>query len=321
MAFTPVAQTTGSSASLASVTATIPATVAGNHLIAFFYRSGGLGTGALTSVTDSAGQTWLFATRGAVSGGAHTRVECWYMPSSASITSVTFNSATAQINSWNIAEWPGVEPLNPLDVASPDNSAAASSTSITTPAINTTVAGDLILAAIHHPQTTSTLATAGYTALTDADYSTSGSGRAAYQTGAAIGSYSASWTLGVAQSAGIISVAFKAAATGGGHTTVLGQATETGTAQPLGRVKSRTLGQAAEADTARPVTRVKTLTLGRAVETSIAFAPTSAAAERNATSAPAVTAGRTSSQAVTAGRTSTSTMTAGRTSAPTVSGG
>lgn len=212
MAVTLVRQTTGSSASSANATATITASTPGNLLVAFYARSGGLGTGALTGVTDSAGQTWTLATRGAVSGVANTRIECWYVASTASVTSVTFSSGTAQINSWNVLEFSGAAASAPLDVASADNSAAAAATTIATPSVTTTADGDLVLAAIHYTQTSGTLATAGFTALTDYDYTTTGSGRAAYRVGAPVGAYSASWTLGAAQAAGVITVAFKAAA-------------------------------------------------------------------------------------------------------------
>lgn len=210
MAISLVSQTTGSSTSMAGVTVTIPATTSGSLLVVFFARSGGLSTGMLTSVTDSAGQTWTLATRGAASGVANTRLECWYVANSASITSVTFTSATAQINAWNISEWSGAA-VSPLDVASPTSSAAAASTSIATPAVTTTADGDLVLVAAHHTQTTSALVASGFAALANYDYTTTGSGRAAYRVGVPVGSYSGAWTLGAAQAAGVVAVAFKAA--------------------------------------------------------------------------------------------------------------
>lgn len=214
MTATFVRQTVGSGASAANATATITASTTGNNLYAVYHRSGGLATGAVTSVTDSAAQTWtLRASRGAVSGGTNTRVELWYIENSASITSVTFNSGTAQTNAWNIFEFSGMLASSSLDVASPDNSATTSSTTVATPAVTNTVADALVIVAAHFTQTTST-APAGYTALTNSDDGAVGSGRQAYKIVAATGSQSASWTsLGVARAAGVITAIFKIAAT------------------------------------------------------------------------------------------------------------
>lgn len=52
-----------------------------------------------------------------------------------------------------------------------------------------------------------------------------------------------------------------------GTTVVLGQATETDTAQPVTRLKARTLAQATETDAAQAVTRLKSRTLSQATET------------------------------------------------------
>jgi hypothetical protein len=205
-----VTQTTGSAASANNATATVSST-GGNLLVAFVSRSGGLGTGALTSVTDSASNTWTLATRGAVSGGGFTRIECWYAPNASAVTSITFNSATAQTYAWNVVEFSGVATSSPGDVFSPDNSGNASSTTQATPSISTGNANDLVICAIHYAQTTGTESTSGFTDLTNFDDGASGSGRAAYQIVSATGSYSVTWTLGVAKATGTISVSFKAA--------------------------------------------------------------------------------------------------------------
>jgi len=56
-----------------------------------------------------------------------------------------------------------------------------------------------------------------------------------------------------------------------GTTVTIGQATETDTAQPMGRGKSRTLGQVAETDLAQPMARLKTRILGQAAEQNFAL--------------------------------------------------
>jgi hypothetical protein len=60
----------------------------------------------------------------------------------------------------------------------------------------------------------------------------------------------------------------------GGQTATVGQASETDTAQPAGRVKARAVGQATETDTAQPVGRVKARAVGQATETDTALAIT-----------------------------------------------
>lgn len=188
----------------------------GSLMVVFATRSGGLGTGAMTSVTDSAGNTWTRATRGTVSGSGHTRIECWYTYNYAAVTSISLNSATSQYYATNLTEWSGVDTTaNPLDVASADGSGGATATTQTTPGVATTVAADLVIAAIHYMQTTGTFnsagatPTTGWTSLTNFDSTTAGSGRAAYQVMSSTGTYSGSWTLGVSAAAGEITVSFK----------------------------------------------------------------------------------------------------------------
>jgi hypothetical protein len=204
-----VKQTSGSAAASTSTSPTVTST-GGNLLVAFITRSGGLATGIITSVTDSAGNTWLLATRGAVSGVNNTRIECWYAQNAAAVTGLTYNSSSSQSWAWDVLEFSGMVTSGVLDVASPDNSAVPSSTTIATPALPTTNATDVVLAAIHHTQTTSVLQTPAWTAATNFDDAAAGSGRAAYRIVSSTGTYNADWLLGTAQAAGVITVAFKA---------------------------------------------------------------------------------------------------------------
>lgn len=55
-------------------------------------------------------------------------------------------------------------------------------------------------------------------------------------------------------------------AAGGPHTIVLGQAVETDTAQPVGRVKTRALGQVTETDSSQPLSRRKVRGLAQTTE-------------------------------------------------------
>ena len=212
-----VGQTVGQVAAISGTTVTLPGTMgkAGDLIIALVGRSGGLSTGALTGVTDSGGNTWTLATRGSVSGGSNTRLECWYTVLPANITTVTFSSGTSQIYSWNVNEWSGMT-ATPIDVTSTDNSGVASSTAIATPSITTSTAGDLVIAAVQSAFVTSTLnlggssPTTGWTSLTGFDNGSTTSGDAAYIVDATTGARNTAWTLATAHAAGVLTVAFRA---------------------------------------------------------------------------------------------------------------
>jgi hypothetical protein len=206
-----VAQTVGSGASSASQAITLSGTI-GNLMLLCYARSGGLATGSITGITDTGGNTWAMITRGAVSGSSNTRIECWATIMTASPGTVTVASGTAQTNSWNANEWSGVATTY-ADVASPDGSATTSSTTVTALSVTTTASADLVVAAAHFGQTTTSGLTGGWTALTDFDDAAVGSGRAAWQLAGAAGSVTGpSWTLGTAKAAGICTVSFFAAA-------------------------------------------------------------------------------------------------------------
>jgi hypothetical protein len=187
----------------------------GRMMMVLATRSGGTATGAMTSVTDSAANTWTNATRGTVSGASHTRIECWYTYTYAAVTSISLNSSTSQYYATHLSEWSGLNvAASPLDLASPQDSGSAAATTTTTPGIAVTGL-DLVIAAIHYPQTTGTFnsagaaPTSGWTSLTNFDSTTAGSGRAAYQVMTSTGTYDGSWTLGASMASGQITVGFK----------------------------------------------------------------------------------------------------------------
>lgn len=208
-------QTTGSSGGVSIQNQTIVASAtAGHYLLLCYARSGGLATGAVTSITDTGGNTWAVLTRGALSGVTNTRVEVWGCEVAASPGTITVNSINAQTNAWSLTEWVGLDPVSPNDVMSPDNSGNTSSTTAATPVINTLNAKDLVVAVAHFTKATTSGLTAGFTALNDFDDGAAGSGRAAYQIVAATGAYNAQWTLGTAQGSGVATVSLKAAFVG-----------------------------------------------------------------------------------------------------------
>src|SRR6266498_1840774 len=189
----------------------------GSLMVLLSTRAGGTATGAISSVTDSAGNIWTRKTRGSVSGVNNTRIECWVTWGYSSITSITVNSSALLYYASSLTEWSGlVAGFNPADGASPDNSGNVSSTAQATPPISTMYSADLVISAIHYAQTTGTFNNAGatpgsnWTQLTNFDSTTVGSGRAAYQVMNATGSYNGAWTLGAAQGTGTLTVAFTA---------------------------------------------------------------------------------------------------------------
>ncbi len=206
-------QVTGSAAAANNTPQITINTSSGSLLVALFKRSGGQGTGAMTSVTDSAGNPWVHATTGAVTGVANTRIEAWYTANALPVTSVQGNSATSQDYAWNIQEWSGVSSVT-VDAVSANNSGlAAGVTPIDTPSITTT-GRDLIIAAIGSGSTASpTQLNIAWTLLTDFNEPGGGIGRAAYYAGrlnqgAATGSYHAEWTETATPGTGTLTISF-----------------------------------------------------------------------------------------------------------------
>jgi hypothetical protein len=211
-----VQQVTGSTTSSANFTTSAVTTTAGNVLLLIAGRSGGLGTGSLTSVTDPVGNTWSKITTGSINGGTNTRVEVWYTTQNVgALTSqaITANSATSQSNDYSIIELSGVDRTAPVVASSPDGSGETSATP-TTPAV-TAGLNDLVLSVIHHAYNAAadTVSTAGWTLLTPSVNGTTHLTSAAYQVESAAGSYGPTWSRGGAVSSGTgeITVSLKAA--------------------------------------------------------------------------------------------------------------
>ena len=205
----PGIQVTGSAPAANNMSTVVSGTQ--GLIVALVGRSGGAATGALSTVTDSQGNAWTRVARGSVPAVQYTRIECWAAAATSPVTAleISFTSGVARTWSWNITSWPTATGALNLDAVSPDGSGVSSSTTITSPSITPAFAGDLILAAGHWPLSASTLATAGWTAMTAFDDGILGSTRAAYTQPGVIGAQSASWTLsGGAQQAGVLTVAF-----------------------------------------------------------------------------------------------------------------
>jgi hypothetical protein len=182
-------------------------TGAGHALVAAIAVQAGTTT-SVTSVTDSAGNSWTKGPVGLLSG-SNTRIEIWYSAGAAPVAQVTANLSAPDLVSANVSEWSGVAATQAVDgLAGQGN---ASGTTAATPTITTTNPTDLVLGAINFPRAvSSTLATPGSTEL--ADFSASSvSGHAAYTVVSAAGSQSLSWTLSGASTSGGAILALKAA--------------------------------------------------------------------------------------------------------------
>jgi hypothetical protein len=179
---------------------------AGHAVVAAIAVQAGTTT-SVTSVTDSAGNTWSKGPVGFLAG-SNTRIEIWYSTGASPVTQVTANLSAADIVSANVSEWSGVAAAQAVDGFAGQGNASA--TTAPTPSITTTNANDVVLGAINFPRAVSaTLATPGFSALSNFNASTV-SGRAAYDIVSATGSYSLMWNLSGASTSGGAILALKA---------------------------------------------------------------------------------------------------------------
>jgi hypothetical protein len=99
-------------------------------------------TNHITSVTDSAGNTWTRIGAYSVSGH-NSDGEMWYSPNAASVTSVTVNVASAASIAFAVQEFSGLATSGALDVSTgTSNTSTAAASGATTPTVgNTLVVG------------------------------------------------------------------------------------------------------------------------------------------------------------------------------------
>src|SRR3954452_20065135 len=89
-----------------STTPALTTTTAGNTLVAKCHLRTGA-TQSVTSVTDSASNTWTFQVSAFLSGN-NTKVEIWTCVGAASVTSITMTTSASVWQSLHIEEWSGV---------------------------------------------------------------------------------------------------------------------------------------------------------------------------------------------------------------------
>jgi hypothetical protein len=202
-----VRQATGSSASGTTLTVPITST-AGDALVAAIAVKAGSSI-SVSSVTDSTGAAWTKGPAGWLTG-SNSRVELWYRTGAGAVSSVTATLSATSSAAADISEWRGVAATGALDAQAAIGNAA--STTPQTPAVTTTVAGDLVIGALNWPgSATSTLTSAGFTSLSNFSVSTSVNGRAAYLVPTTTGSYRAAWNLSTAFPTGTAILALKPA--------------------------------------------------------------------------------------------------------------
>jgi len=118
-------------------------------------------TNRITSVTDSAGRSWVRIGTYAVSGH-NSDGEMWYSANAASVTTVTVRTTSSAVVALSVQEFSGVAATSPLDVAA---GKSASSVSPSSGAVTPTVPGDLAVGFIagHGNKQTINVTAPGYT--------------------------------------------------------------------------------------------------------------------------------------------------------------
>jgi hypothetical protein len=169
---------------------------------AIFYasRASGTATGAMTGVTDTAGNTWVRATRGGVSGASNTRIEIWYCENYTPATTIT-GAGPSFVSAWGVAGFSGLVNASSLDVTTADYSVGSTATTITAPSI-TTSQSDLIFAADSHTTDATGALQSPFTQLSTYSLSGGGGGQAGYLIAPTAGTYTATWTQSTASSVG-----------------------------------------------------------------------------------------------------------------------
>lgn len=199
-----------------SVVVTI-STTTGNLLVANIHVNSETAI-TVTSVTDTASNTWTKAVNTTSSTGSGNRAEIWYAANATAVSSVTVTISAAQVVVANISEYSGVATSSPLDGTPQGVSRTSCSTggsACTSPSLTTTNADDLLVTTLSVRNSGSPTFTgpgSPWNLLTHAGNDRPSSYlKPAYQIVAATGTYSASWDMSVADTVDTAIVAFKAA--------------------------------------------------------------------------------------------------------------
>ena len=100
-------------------------------------------TNPITSVTDSAGNTWTRIGTAHFVSGHNSDGEMWYSANAKPVTTVTVHNASAASVAFEVQEFSGVATTSPLDVSTgtANTGTAANSGSVTSTAANELVVG------------------------------------------------------------------------------------------------------------------------------------------------------------------------------------
>lgn len=194
-----------------SITSAVSATTQGNLLVAVIGVSSGASV-SVSSITDTAGNTWALAGSSFVSG-VNARTEIWYAKNASPTTSITATFSGSNASTAKILEYSNIDPSSPLDVAATQGN--ASNTNAPTNSITTNNSTDLVIAAMSYVSDTITSTAPGSPWSTYADNTNTAPSpdkqvRSAYRFTSATGTYNTSWTLSSAAASGTVIAAFKA---------------------------------------------------------------------------------------------------------------
>ena len=119
-------------------------------------------TNHITSVTDTAGNTWTRIGAGFDVSGHNSEGEMWYSPKAASTTTVTVHTASAATISFEVQEFAGVAAASPLDV---DTGTSNTGTAASSGSVSSTVANELAVGFVagHNNAEAITVTSPGYT--------------------------------------------------------------------------------------------------------------------------------------------------------------
>src|SRR6266852_3745695 len=176
---TPTVVQAKSNQTVATSTAVTITTTAGNLLVAIAYSD--LGSGATFTITDSVGQTWTTVPNTPF-GVGNGRMQMWYRPNSASVTSVTVTASGSGTLPVVVYEINGAATGTPFD-ANASNAATSSNSatgaSLGSGTLSTNNANDILIYGVgENANTSGWTAGSGYTIATGGSIS---SGRAAMQ--------------------------------------------------------------------------------------------------------------------------------------------
>lgn len=208
-------------------------TTGGNCLVALF----AIASSSLTvsSISDTGGNTWTNIAK-AVTSGNNNRVEAWYSPNAAAITSITVTMSGGLRCSTLLMEFSGVATSSVLDPATAVTTNSASTTT-GSPNITTVLAGTVVISGKNHNlATTGSLTWSGATTNTHVGSAAGRELDSAYKIQTSAGTESITWTVG---STSLGTLSFGLAAAAGGGSVNIGTASSTGASTSAATVSNQ----------------------------------------------------------------------------------